>query len=295
MPNYLKLTAQYTYSGYQPEKHNLYRISIQLRLNGFSFVIVNPENTELLKLSEYAFASSNGSIESQWDILHDEVLKFLDENAFMGQKFQNARIVLDHKDFNFLPKAFYKTDQIHQQFSFSQDIHYKHYISSHEIVGSDRMIYYSIPQRINNLIQDYFEGAPIYHIDHVFQHEVLKLHKNKKRPSTMYVYVSNRDFHILVMSKEEVLFQNAFNFTSKEDFIYFILLTYDQLEMNPEEDPIYLLGEISRSSALYNICWQYVRHVKLLNDYTDMIIGNDFDQMSVHQYFLLIHSSICEL
>lgn len=295
MPNYLKLTAQYTHSSYQAEKLKLYRISILLRLNGFSFVLIDPSNFELIKLAEYTFSLVKGSIENQWEVLHDEFIHFLDEKALFRQNFSDVRIIIDHKNFSFLPSAFYKADQLNKQFSFSQDIYYKHQLSSHELAGSDRTIFYSIPQILINGIQDYFEGIPIYHIDHIFQHEIQKLHKNKKRPSTMYVYVSHRDFHILVISNEDVLFQNAFSFTSKEDFIYFILLTYDQLEMNPEEHAIFLLGEISRSSALYNICWQYVRNVQLLNDHSDIIIGNDFDQMSIHQYFLLIHSSICEL
>ena len=87
---------------------------------------------------------------------------------------------------------------------------------------------------------------------------------------------------------------NSFTFTSKEDFVYFILLAYDQLKFNPEQDPIYFLGDISKSSPIYQICWQYVRNIHFIDRTEGISAGSDFDQMPIHQYFTLIQSALCE-
>ena len=51
---------------------------------------------------------------------------------------------------------------------------------------------------------------------------------------------------------------------TKEDFIYYLLFTAEQLQLNPEEFPVVLMGSVNKNDDLFNITYKYVRHVSLL-------------------------------
>ena len=49
-------------------------------------------------------------------------------------------------------------------------------------------------------------------------------------------------FEIIVIANKKLQLYNTFQFTSKEDFIYYVLFTAEQLKLNPEKFELLLLG-----------------------------------------------------
>ena len=79
---------------------------------------------------------------------------------------------------------------------------------------------------------------------------------------------------------------NCFEFKTKEDFIYYILFTAEQLHLNPEEFELILLGDIEKESELYTILYQYIRTIKFYSPTkTHDILGS----VSNHAYFSLLN------
>ena len=89
----------------------------------------------------------------------------------------------------------------------------------------------------------------------------------------------------------EVLFKptkassNQFRKT-KEDFIYYILFTLEQLELNPEETMVTLLGDIDTTSDNYKFLYAYVRNINFLN--SKNAIFNSQDTITKHSNFILL-------
>ena len=63
--------------------------------------------------------------------------------------------------------------------------------------------------------------------------------------------------------KNKLMFYNRFNFTTKEDVIYYLLFAIDQLKLNPEEIPVVITGNISEDN--YKIIYKYIRNVSIFN------------------------------
>jgi hypothetical protein len=80
---------------------------------------------------------------------------------------------------------------------------------------------------------------------------------------------------------------NTFDYKSPEDFIYYILFAAEQLQLNPEYFQLELLGKIAENDALYNIAYQYIRNVTLL-DVSNVI--NPFTEAETREHFILLHS-----
>jgi hypothetical protein len=77
-----------------------------------------------------------------------------------------------------------------------------------------------------------------------------------------FVNVTGNSFEIVVTKNKKLELYNCFDFKTKEDFIYYILFTAEQLNLNPEEFELILLGDIEKESELYTILYQYIRKIK---------------------------------
>ena len=295
MQEYLQSSIQCTDSDYLSENNKNYRLSIQLRLDGFSFAIVDSVEKRLMQIEEFKVGDKLGqSVEEKWLFVRDSLMQLFQAEVIVPKLFQKVIISFQSKEYTLLPASLFLKDKTEVLFNFSQKINYPVQIINGQIVGTDRMIISAIYEPLYLSLFNYVPELTLLNSVQVLQNQINKIHKNKKWNNRVYVSVANRDMHIIVMQDEALLMSNSFSFTAKEDFVYFILLAYDQLRMNAEQDPLYFLGDIGRSSAIYNICWQYIRNIYFIPDLKEISMGSDFDQISVHQYYTLIHTALCE-
>ena len=82
------------------------------------------------------------------------------------------------------------------------------------------------------------------------------------------------------------MFYNIFEYETKEDFIYYILFTLEQLELSPEETNISIMGAINEQSELYEILYTYIRNISFFN-YKKPIF-NDKNEIDKHSNFILL-------
>jgi hypothetical protein len=89
----------------------------------------------------------------------------------------------------------------------------------------------------------------------------------------------------VVVENNLLKFYNRFEYLTKEDFIYYLLFTAEQLQLNPEEFPLVLMGAITEADELYQIAYKYIRDVSLLHS-NSMLHSKD----SSSKYFTLLNS-----
>jgi len=79
---------------------------------------------------------------------------------------------------------------------------------------------------------------------------------------------------------------NFFSFNTKEDFIYYILFTAEQLNLNPEEFELNLMGDIEKESELYAIVYQYIRNIKF---YAPNNTAMQLNEIPSHSHFTILN------
>lgn len=92
----------------------------------------------------------------------------------------------------------------------------------------------------------------------------------------------------MVKGNKLILF-NSFEYSSPEDFIYYILFTFEQLQLNPDSVSVKLLGTISKDSAYFEIAYKYIRNCNLFNPF---ILPTSFGRTDeeLRNHFILFHS-----
>ena len=127
---------------------------------------------------------------------------------------------------------------------------------------------------------DYIEAADVYNVycspqpeNKEFRHaastlleNLIKYNIERTDDVRIYLNVLNQRFEMFVLAGTKLLFNNTFRFKTKEDFLYFLLFSMEQLHLDVETTPVYFLGMIEKDSKIVEIVTRYVRDIRFKND-----------------------------
>ena len=98
---------------------------------------------------------------------------------------------------------------------------------------------------------------------------------------------------ILVCNEKGLQLFNTFKHQSAEDFIYYTLFVYEQLELNPDEIDCCLLGEIDKPSGIYDLTYKYIRNIRFIKRNENVQLSPVINQIPEHFYYPLLHQHLC--
>jgi hypothetical protein len=141
---------------------------------------------------------------------------------------------------------------------------------------------------INNFFIDQFGSFDYKHANSILVSKLLIASKNKDEKK-MFVHMNSSHFEIIVVQNQKLLFFNSFDYNTPEDFLYYILFTAEQLNLNPENFPLELIGTIDAESDYYKIAYKYIRNISLI-DVEDLRWNNYFSEAENRNHFILFNS-----
>lgn len=283
MADLLKTYSEFGNSDYQPNK-NTDRLSIQLRLDGFSFCISNPSESHIIYFIDLRLSKPKKE-ESPWLDLANLLEEWLLNKKINHSLFKEVKIIIDHPHYTIIPSSFIDKENKSKQLEFGQNIFFRYCLIENNIQNNQLKIIFPVQINLNQVLNDFFPNSVIYHIATTLSDSIKSVLTKKNITSGVFVYISNRELHIFAFNNTQQVYQNCFSYSSKEDFIYFILLIYNHLNFKTEEIPTFLFGDINTSTPLYNICFQYIRNISLIHINDEINFEQGFDQFPIHQYF----------
>lgn len=247
------------------------KLSIQVSLSGLSFCILNTETNTLSHYSTISFDKNLNPIEVLL-----QLKTVINTTEVLQQKFDSVRVIHENELSTLVPKPLFDEDYLADYLKFNSKILSNDYIT-HDDLNHGNIVNVYVPYvNINNFIYDTFGTFEYNHYSTLLLNAVFAIHKNNSNAS-MYINVAKQHFEIIVIKNNKLILYNTFEFYTKEDFVYYILFTAEQLQLNPEEFPLVLIGNIVENDDLYNSTYAYIRHVSIHEtklDYTLEIENN---------------------
>lgn len=236
---------------------NFIKLSIQVSLNGLSFCVVDTLRNTILLSEQLSFGKELSPFE-----LQKELREFLREHNILELDISDTVVVHRNNLFSLVPKALFDKNELANYLKLNAKILVNDLIVYDEIDSHDMVNVYVPYININNYIFDLFGEFEFVHNGTVLLQSLLKSVGNVSEP-VCYVYVGHRQMDMVVLSRKQLYFYNSFEYQTKEDFIYYILFTLEQLELDPEKVPVRLFGLVEEGDDLYNICYEFIRHISI--------------------------------
>lgn len=234
-------------------------LSIQFSLGGFSFCISNLETKELQHFTGYTFDVNCVSPEA----LLSEIEILYDENSLLKQKFERITIIHQNNLSTLVPAPLFDENELKIYLDYNIKTLANDYAAFDNLNQVDIKNVYIPYVNINNFFFQKFGEFEYKHHATVLIDKLI-LHSKNNVEKHFFVHITNNNFDIVVVENSKLLFYNSFSFSTKEDFIYYILFTAEQLQLNPEELLLFFIGDIEEESELYHIAYQYIRNVDFI-------------------------------
>ena len=234
------------------------KLSIQFNLDGFSFCITNNSSEEILYFSEYLFKEKKITPES----LLKKIEELFKTDFYLQKDFSSVSVVHQNNLSCIVPNTYFSEDKLSEYLNFNIKTLTSDFITFDDIKSIKAKNVYIPYVNINNfLFQNFGEFEYKHHLTQ-FIEKLISINNSDKK--VVYVNVSSDSFDVVVIQNKQLYFSNSFSFETKEDFIYFILFTFEQLKLDVEEIQLYFTGDIELESELYTITYQYIRNVLFL-------------------------------
>lgn len=261
------------------EKSNNHKLSIQFTLDGFSFCITNLDSQEIVHFCAYTFPKTLETPENL--INHFETI--FQEDNHLQEDFKEILVIHQNSLSTLVPNTLFLEEHLKEYLDFNI-----------KTLETDFFAYDSIDQlaaknvyvpfvNVNNYLFQNFGEFEYQHSVTAFIKKLLQTTTNSEK--TMFVDVWERQISVVVLENKKVLFSNSFTFTSKEDFIYYLLFTAEQLGLNTNEFPLFFTGDILEETEIYKIAYQYIRNVDFLRSKNPIFMNSNF---SNHTHFILL-------
>ena len=202
--------------------------------------------------------------------------------------YHDTRIIIENNKSTLIPEPLFDPQEISSYLPLTVEM------TEHERYFHDRLDQleiiniYSMTEKAAGDIDLVFPDQRRSHISTVLIESIWMNYKNRLTGSRLFIYIRNEDFNLLIFDKNQLIYSNAFHFRTPEDFIYFVIFVMEQLDLNPEEVPVTLLGMIDRDSVLFELLYRYVRNIDFAARKESEEFSYVFNDLPEHQYYPLL-------
>ncbi|MCM8569908.1 DUF3822 family protein [Gramella jeungdoensis] len=263
------------------EKQFNKKLSIQVSLNGLSFCILDQKDNRITYFKKIDFEKQLDPIK----VLSKIELTYEKEEA-LNQPVDEVFLLYTNSLFSLVPEKLFDEDNASNYLKFNTKILKTDFIAFDNIKDSIVNVY--IPYtNITNYFFDKYGEFEYRHSLSVLIEALLELQDNSEG-TRVYLHSHLSSYELVIIENGKLLFANSFEFETKEDFLYYLLFTAEQLKLDPDSFELILLGDITKDSEEYKMAWDYIRNISFLGPFHSFSFETDhIPEYELSEYLLL--------
>lgn len=261
-----------------------YILTIQYSLDGLSFVIFDKEEQKFLSLKHYKTSDKDIT-------LNDILIELQEREEWKLIDFHKVNLLIENKYNSFIPRDYFN-EEISEEYLKTLQIPTSNIKS--DIIGNTINNIYPIDDKIIVAVDNIRKDISIKHDSSILVDNLIKEFAERTTETRAFVNVKNNYYELIVLNNDKLIFHNYFNFNTKEDFLYFLLFTFEQIKIDNETTPLYFMGFIENNSSIINLCSRYIRNIRLINRDNDLKFVNELNKIPYYYYYTLYNSISCE-
>ena len=255
------------------------KLSIQFSLDGFSFSISENRSKKIIYFSEYPFDKKATTPE----ILLTKIKEIFKKDTHLQYDFSSVFVIHQNDLSTLVPEKYFDENILKDYLGYTVKTLASDFIAFDDVeILQAKNVYIPYVNINNYLFQNFGEFEYTHHLTILLEKLIAQ---NNSEDTKMYVYVSKNSFDIVVLKGKNLLLSNTFSFSSKEDFVYYILFTAEQLNLDRNTFQLFFLGIIQRESKTFKLVYKYIRNIDFLE--SENPIFNTLEQPKHSNYILL--------
>ncbi len=263
-----------------------YILTIQYSLDGLSFVVFDIKEQKFLCLKHYNITDNEVALDTL-------LIELQAKENWKLNDFKKLNLLIDNDKNTFVPKEYFQGDNVESYL----DLLYMNvmpHVYTDELTSSNIINVYSSKDNITALLSQFTERFNVYHSSTILIEKLVEDYSERNPEIRAFVNVKKNTYELTIINNSNLIFHNYFNFNTKEDFLYFILFTFEQLKIDNETIPLYFMGFIEEKSPIVDLCSRYIRNIRFFNRDNNLNYSKELDSVPFYYYYNLYSSILCE-
>ena len=257
-----------------------YHLSIQLGAYHFSYCLLNTTTFTYDYVKKYPLTSKDNTA--------TEITEIINNDANLKAEFFSQSIAFVNFPSTFVPDRLYKEEEAETLLAFNTKVNGR--VLADNIVSQKAYLIYSVPESILTIVSNFFPKAKYKAQESIIIQQYSQLNtKNKKA----YLYLNEQKVGITIFNGNKLIFNNSFKYASKEDLLYYVLFSFEQLKLSPESINVSVFGTIEDTDEYFDLMYEYIRNIKLGKRPHQFIFPTEFNPLADHKYFGLFTQILC--
>lgn len=259
---------------------NYKKLSLQVALNGLSFCVFDTLNDKVLDIQQVKFNYTQS--------LEDQLWRTFVDFPSLTRNYDEVVVLHDNNLNSFVPTALFDQEFIGSYLQYNTKVFETDFFAYDESETNDITNVHVPFVNVNNFLLDQFGSFDYKNVNTILVSRLLEMsrHKDEKQ---IFVHFQDTHFEIVIANNLNLLFYNSFEYKTPEDFVYYLLFTFEQLQLNPEKAAVYLLGKIDEKHPCFEIAYRYIRTISLL-DTSALEARYSLSEVEALQYYILLNS-----
>ena len=275
--------------GFNPDNCNNYILSIRIAPDGFFYVLFDIARNKYIQLETFSF---QGIIrDNAWV---QTIRTLFDQLPFLLQPYNKIFVALDFPNPLLVPEVIYtdKTKEALYKYNFYPERNTK--LFADKLTYNQSVIIYPIGEIVKVNILELFPNAIVKHQASCLLEQIKQQLLHNSDATQVFIQVNKSSFDLIVFKSRRLIFFNSFRYYSLEDFLYFLLYAMKNIDIDPNTQPVSLLGNVEKNSALVSQLLKYVRNVNYVDTKLNTNFSYVFEEIDTHQFFNLFNLKNCE-
>lgn len=238
---------------------NYKKLVLQVGLSGISFCTVDTLSNTILY--------THSSLSAKYQPVEDALWKLFTEHPELKLPYDEVTVLHDNSFATFVPDALFDTQFLGSYLQYNTKVFESDFFAFDALSSYELNNVYVPLVNVNNYLIDRFGEFEYKNANTILVSRLLDASKNIDEKQ-VFVHIQETHFEIVVARNQKLLLYNSFEYSTPEDFLYYLLFTMEQLNLNPETVKVQLLGKVDEENACYQLAYKYIRNISLYEPVT---------------------------
>ncbi|AFD05935.1 DUF3822 family protein [Solitalea canadensis] len=256
-----------------------YYLTVKFTETALNYCVYDPSKRRFVALANYENLDSY-----QYDnlIVNDELL-----TQFYGK----LRIIVPSQEYTLIPNEYFDLKSVNDYAS----LHFRNRSNKvfvNDVPSLNAKQIFTLDERLQRTVTHFFEGALIYFEGTPLLEGLINQSSHTEK-QLLYIHVVKGAIQLVVFSNGKLQFYNRFEYKTDDEFIYFPLFVCKQLDLNPKDLHVFMLGAIRPGDVAYNLIHQHFRKVHFGELSTRLGFSAAMTQIPQHRFYSLLNIELC--
>jgi hypothetical protein len=288
MPHRLKSNIRFLDKSFQEDQTHLYILSLMYDEFGFTSCLFNSQQNRFIGFFNFPIPEKS---EVKNFAFHFEQL--LSEYRWLTSKFEKVNFLLNNPYSTLIPLALFDAEKADSYLKFNLSEKSDYSVNFDKLKNIATATIYYAPEGLTEKVSEIWPNSTFVHSGTSLLEILAINYKNLSNNKQVFVNVHEDRFELVYFKENKLHFYNSFKYKTKEDFIYFLLATLEQLSVNPEDAQLVLMGIIDKSGKLYEITYQYIRNIEFIERNENFSYSYVMEELLPHYNYVLFNVLQC--